>query len=69
LNMPLEIVICPTVREPEGLAVSSRNQYLSARQKKDATALYESLQECRRMIDSGVADAGEIISSMREILR
>jgi len=69
LNMPLEIVICPTVREPEGLAVSSRNQYLSARQKKDATALYESLQECRRMIDSGVVDTGKIIASMREILQ
>jgi len=69
LNMPLEIVICPTVREPEGLAVSSRNKYLSAREKKDATAIYKSLQQCRRMIDSGVVDAGEIIASVRQILQ
>jgi len=69
LNMPLEIVICPTVREPQGLAVSSRNQYLSVQEKEDATAIYKSLQQCRRMIDSGVVDAGEIIVSMRQILQ
>jgi len=69
LNMPLEIVICPTVREPEGLAVSSRNQYLSAKEKKDATAIYKSLQQCRLMIDSGVVDAGDIVAAMRQILQ
>ena len=69
LNMPLEIVVCPTVREPSGLAVSSRNQYLSEQQKKDATSIYGSLQECRRMIETGVANARQIITRMQEILQ
>lgn len=69
LNMPLEIVICPTVREPSGLAVSSRNKYLTEQQKKDATNIYKSLQKCRRMIDAGVTETGKIIAEMREILQ
>ncbi len=68
LNMPVEIVICPTVRQSDGLAVSSRNQYLTADQKKDATYIYESLQMCREMIDSGVTDPQKIIARMRKIL-
>jgi len=69
LNMPLEIVICPTVREPNGLAVSSRNKYLTELQKKDAANIYKSLQKCRRMIDSGVKETTEIITGMRKILQ
>ncbi len=69
LNLPLEIVVCPTVREPSGLAISSRNQYLSEPQKKDAAQIYKALQECRRMIDAGVTVAQPIIASMREILQ
>lgn len=57
LNMPLEIVVCPTFRQPDGLAVSSRNQYLSEQQREDATAIYKALQEGRRMIEAGAADA------------
>ncbi|MHC4184741.1 MAG: pantoate--beta-alanine ligase [Planctomycetota bacterium] len=69
LNMPLQIVICPTVREPNGLAVSSRNKYLTEQQKKDAAYVYKSLQECRRMIEAGATDAGEIIARMRKMLQ
>ncbi len=68
LNMPLRIVICPTVREASGLAVSSRNQYLSEQQKKDAAAIYESLQLCRRMIEAGKADARRITAEMKDLL-
>ncbi len=68
LNMPLEIVICPTVREPNGLAVSSRNKYLTEEQKKDATLIYKSLQKCREMIDDGTTDSETIIAEMRKIL-
>jgi pantoate--beta-alanine ligase len=69
LNMPLEIVICPTVREPDGLAVSSRNQYLTARQKKDAANIYKSLQTCRMLIDAGTTETLQIIAEMRKILQ
>jgi len=69
LNMPLEIVVCPTVREPNGLAISSRNQYLSARQKKDAANIYKSLQTCRELIDSGTTETRQIIAEMQKILQ
>jgi pantoate--beta-alanine ligase len=68
LNMPLEIVVCPTVREPDGLAVSSRNKYLSKQQKKDALNIYKSLTKCREMIDAGVKDVSKIATEMRKIL-
>ena len=69
LNMPLEIVICPTVREANGLAVSSRNQYLTTQQKKDAANIYKSLQTCRRMIDAGTTETHQIIAEMKKILQ
>lgn len=69
LNMPLEIVVCPTVRESNGLAISSRNKYLSEQQKKDASNIYKSLRKCRQMIDAGVKDTSEIIAEMRNILQ
>jgi pantoate--beta-alanine ligase len=68
LKMPLRIVVCPTVREADGLAVSSRNKYLSERQRKDAACIYRSLAKCRGMIEAGVRDRKQIISEMRKIL-
>jgi pantoate--beta-alanine ligase len=69
LNMPLKIVVCPTVREENGLAMSSRNQYLTAQQKKDAAFIYKSLQKCRQMIKQGGRDTKKIIAEMRKILK
>lgn len=68
LNMPLHVVVCPTVREPDGLAVSSRNQYLTEQQKKDAALIYKSLQNCKEMVEDGITDTKSIIAQMREIL-
>jgi pantoate--beta-alanine ligase len=69
LNMPLEIVVCPTVRQADGLAVSSRNQYLTEQEKKDATLIYKSLQKCQKLIEDGVIDSKTIINQMRKIIQ
>lgn len=68
LNMPLEIVVCPTVREPDGLAVSSRNKYLSQQQRKDAAKIYKAMTRAKEMRREGRRDAKDIITAMREIL-
>jgi len=68
LNMPLEIVVCPTVREPDGLAVSSRNQYLTEQQRKDAAYIYKALEKCRQLIEQGMADTGQLITQVQKAL-
>jgi len=66
LNFPIEIVVCPTVREPDGLAMSSRNAYLSAPQRRQARALYQALLLARREILAGQRDPQALIRQMRE---
>ena len=68
LNMPLDIVVCPTVREEDGLAVSSRNKYLSDSERKDAPLIYEALQKAQAMIASGTKEIQKITDEMRKIL-
>jgi len=68
LNMPLKFVICPTIRDTDGLALSSRNQYLTEQQRKDATLIYKSLQECEKTLKAGVTSTKEVITQMRSIL-
>jgi len=69
LNMPLKIVVCPTVRQPDGLAVSSRNQYLTGPQKKDAALIYKSLQKCQQLIEDSISNSKTIIAQMRKVLQ
>jgi len=69
LNMPLEIVVCPTVRQADGLAVSSRNKYLSEQQRKDATYIYKALKKCESLIEAGTTDIETIIGEMQKILK
>jgi pantoate--beta-alanine ligase len=69
LNMPLEIVVCPTVREPSGLAVSSRNKYLSDRQREEAANIHKSLEECRRLIEAGETQAARATAKVRALLQ
>jgi pantoate--beta-alanine ligase len=66
LNMNLEIETLPTVREPDGLAMSSRNAYLDPEQRKQALCLSEALKLAANMTASGETDAGKIVAAMRE---
>jgi pantoate--beta-alanine ligase len=56
LDLPTEIVPCPTVREPDGLAMSSRNAYLSAEERREAAVLYQSLQVAEARVREGARD-------------
>jgi pantoate--beta-alanine ligase len=68
LDFPLEIVVCPIVREPDGLAMSSRNRYLSAEERRQALVLSRALREVERLIESGVTSAQSLIDAARAVL-
>jgi len=68
LNFPLKITVCPTVRESTGLALSSRNRYLSADEKKDAVSIYNLLMKARALIKAGLSNPKTIIAEMRKII-
>jgi pantoate--beta-alanine ligase len=64
LNVPIEIRVCATVREDDGLAMSSRNAYLSADERKRALVLSQSLQLAELLVSEGVRDAEQIRGKM-----
>ena len=68
LSYPIEIVVCPIVRESDGLAMSSRNVYLDPEQRKAATVLYRSLSAAKELIESGERDAEKVRGKMKEVL-
>jgi len=68
LNVPVQVRVCPTVREPDGLAMSSRNAYLSMEARRRATVLWYSLEAARRAVGGGQRDAAAVARQMREIL-
>jgi pantoate--beta-alanine ligase len=65
LDLPVEVVVCPTVRDPDGLALSSRNTYLSRDERRSALALQESLRLAEERLRGGDRDLPSICQSMR----
>jgi pantoate--beta-alanine ligase len=68
LNLDVEIVRLPIMREPDGLAMSSRNTYLSSEERKAATVLYRALQHAQKRIDEGERKSKVLIKEIRETI-
>jgi pantoate--beta-alanine ligase len=68
LNFPLQLVVCPIVREADGLALSSRNRYLSAKEREHALVLHRALGKMEEVAASGERSSARLIEAAREIL-
>ncbi len=68
LNYPIEIVVCPIVRETDGLAMSSRNNYLEGADRKAATILFRALSAAKEIYEAGERNAEKLRGKMKEVL-
>jgi len=68
LNFPVEIVVCPTVRAADGLALSSRNSYLGDEERRAATVLFRSLTAARDAYEHGERNADALRAAMKSVL-
>jgi pantoate--beta-alanine ligase len=68
LNLSSEIVVCPIVREPDGLALSSRNAYLKSEERRGATVLHRSLEALGRQILAGERNAAPLLAATRQLI-
>lgn len=67
-NVPVKLVICPTIREADGLALSSRNQYLSVDERKHAVVLFKALGDIRRHVEAGERNVPALIRAAQELI-
>jgi pantoate--beta-alanine ligase len=65
LDLPMEVVVCPTVREPDGLAMSSRNRYLDPAARRQAASLFRGLESARAAVAAGERDAARLADLIR----
>jgi pantoate--beta-alanine ligase len=68
LNLPIEMVVCPIVREPDGLAMSSRNAYLNPQERNSALVLNRSLTEVKNRFDQGERNPAKLIAAGKQLL-
>lgn len=68
LNFPVEVIICPTIREADGLALSSRNSYLNPEERRAAPVLYRALSGAKEAFERGIIDSEKLHTHMLEVL-
>lgn len=68
LNFPVDISVLPIVREKDGLAMSSRNSYLSPKERREAVVLFQALKSAERMVGAGMRDAAKIKSALSDLV-
>jgi pantoate--beta-alanine ligase len=68
LNFPIEIIGVPTVRDADGLALSSRNQYLNSEERAEATVLYRAMNRVKELVERGEHSVSKLIDVAREVV-
>ncbi len=68
LNFPVKIVVAPTLRESDGLAMSSRNKYLSEQQRRQATILWHALQQAKKAVAAAPVPASRLKQDLRRLI-
>jgi pantoate--beta-alanine ligase len=68
LGLPVELVVCPIVREPDGLALSSRNRYLSTEERRQALVLNRALRAARTLVETGEKNCGVLVEAAGRVI-